>query len=312
MGQVDEAHKMAAYRYGDKTKKTERYQLGELLSRHTSYLLFLTATPHRGDPEHFRLFLDLLEPGMFADTELLAESIESRDNPLFLRRLKEDLKDFTQRPLFPPRQVHTIKYRLSDPEKQLYNEVTHYVQQHYNRALQEDKRNVAFALTILQRRLASSTRAIRRSLERRKARLEALLEQGRVIQEAGTWDEEELEDLSERERWEQEELLEKKRRLEGTVRAETHLLLSSPKVVGVFAVQPAPVSDELIESEEVERVGMEVAMAHERRQGREPVDVSAEKVGYEIRSTTPEGREVRYIEVKARARRGKVALTPNE
>jgi len=85
---VDEAHKMAAYRYGDKTKKTERYQLGELLSRHASYLLFLTATPHRGDPENFRLFLELLEPGMFADIGLLAESIQSRDNPLFLRRLK--------------------------------------------------------------------------------------------------------------------------------------------------------------------------------------------------------------------------------
>ena len=124
-------------------------------------------------------------------------------------RLKEDLKDFKQRPLFPPRQVHTVKYRLSDKEKQLYNEVTRYVQQHFNRALQKKKRNVAFALMILQRRLASSTRAIRKSLERRKARLEELLKQGRIIQEEGTWDEEELEDLSERERWEREELLEK-------------------------------------------------------------------------------------------------------
>ncbi len=129
---VDEAHKMAAYRYGAKTEKTERYQLGELLSRHTSYLLFLSATPHRGDPENFRLFLDLLEPGMFADTELLAESIERRDNPLFLRRLKEDLTDFERRPLFPPRLVHTIKYILSDDEKRLYNAVTRYVQQHFN------------------------------------------------------------------------------------------------------------------------------------------------------------------------------------
>ena len=206
---VDEAHKMAAYRYGEKTKKTERYQLGELLSRRTSYLLFLTATPHRGDPENFRLFLDLLEPGMFADTSLLAESIESHDNPLFLRRLKEDLTDFERRPLFPPRHVHTIKYRLSDDEKRLYNGVTRYVQRHFNRALQKEKRNVAFALTILQRRLASSTRAIRRSLERRKKRLEELLKRGRIIQEEGVWDEEELEDLAERERWREEELLEK-------------------------------------------------------------------------------------------------------
>lgn len=99
---VDEAHKMAAYRYGDKTTKTERYKVGELLSRISRFLLFLTATPHRGDPENFRLFLDLLEPGYFASTALLAESIRNKDNPLFLRRLKEDLKGFDGLPLFPP------------------------------------------------------------------------------------------------------------------------------------------------------------------------------------------------------------------
>jgi len=65
---VDEAHKMAAYRYGEKTTKTERYKFGELLSRISRFLLFLTATPHRGDPENFRLFLDRLEPGYFAST----------------------------------------------------------------------------------------------------------------------------------------------------------------------------------------------------------------------------------------------------
>lgn len=84
---VDEAHKMAAYRSGQKTDKTERYRLGEVLSRTSQFLLFLTATPHRGDPENFRLFLELLEPGFFATTDLLDESIHNRDNPLFLRRL---------------------------------------------------------------------------------------------------------------------------------------------------------------------------------------------------------------------------------
>ncbi|MCS7241037.1 MAG: DEAD/DEAH box helicase, partial [Candidatus Bipolaricaulota bacterium] len=89
---VDEAHKMAAYRYGEgKTTKTERYRLGELLSRTSHFLLFLTATPPRGDPENFLLFLDLLEPGLFARTGLLEESVRRRENPLFLRRLKEDL-----------------------------------------------------------------------------------------------------------------------------------------------------------------------------------------------------------------------------
>ncbi len=202
---VDEAHKMTAYRYGKKTHKTERYRLGELLSRTSQFLLFLTATPHRGDPENFRLFLDLLEPGFFASQELLLESIARKDNPLFLRRLKEDLKDFEGKRLFPPRKVFTVTYYLSEEEKLLYNAVTSYVEASYNKALDREKRNVAFALLILQRRLASSVRAVRRSLERRRDRLSQLLEVGRWLVERGEVDEEALEDLEELERLKQEE-----------------------------------------------------------------------------------------------------------
>jgi len=206
---VDEAHKMSAYRYGDKISKTARYQFGELISQITKYLLFLTATPHRGDPENFRLFLDLLQPGFFANTEMLAASIHNKDNPLFLRRLKEDLKGFDNAPLFPPRRVETIKYRLSEAEKELYNAVTAYVEQNFNKALQKEKRNVAFALTILQRRLASSVRAARKSLERRLNRLQELYKKGQLLQDLG-YTEEYLEDLEEKIRWQkEEELLEK-------------------------------------------------------------------------------------------------------
>jgi len=209
---VDEAHKMAAYQYGRKLARTERYKLGELLSRNCNFLLFLTATPHRGDPSNFRLFLDLLEPGFFATNEMLADSIKDKDNPLFLRRLKEDLKNFDGTPIFPPRKVITVKYRLSDDEKRLYNAVTEYVEKYYRRAMDqpEKKRNAAFALLILQRRLASSLRAIRKSLERRRYRLQELYERGKIIQEVGYIDEEALEDSPEVERWRKEdELLEK-------------------------------------------------------------------------------------------------------
>ncbi|MGB9888810.1 MAG: DEAD/DEAH box helicase, partial [Anaerolineae bacterium] len=202
---VDEAHKLAAYRYGTKVSRTQRYRLGEVLSRIGHFLLFLTATPHRGDPENFRLFLDLLLPGMFATPDLLMESVRQGDNPLFLRRLKEDLRDFAGRPLFPPRHVHTQTFRLHDDEKRLYNAVTAYVQTEYNKAFAADKRNVAFALLILQRRLASSVRAARRSLERRRARLEELLRLGRWLAEHDTLDEEALEDAPEAERLRQEE-----------------------------------------------------------------------------------------------------------
>ena len=210
---MDEAHKMAAYQYGNKLKKTGRYQLGETLSRISTHLLFLTATPHKGDPENFRLFLDLLEPGFFATSQMLSESITARDNPLFLRRVKEDMKDFEGKPLFLPRHVDTLSFDLgvdSPKEKELYNDLSDYVNSQYNKALTKNKRNnVAFALVILQRRLASSTYALRTSLDRRKARLQELLD-GVVEKKApvSTIDFETIDDLSEEERWKEEEIWE--------------------------------------------------------------------------------------------------------
>jgi len=202
---VDEAHKMAAYRYGEKLSKTERYKVGEILSANTEHLLFLTATPHKGDPENFRLFLDLLVPGFFATKKLMEESIRNKENPLFIRRLKEDLKDFEGKPIFTNRYTKTVKFRLSEKEKDLYNELSRYVVEQYNKALQKDKkRNVAFALLILQRRMASSTYALLKSLERRKKRLEELLKEPEIKEEIIFFDLEEIEDYEEEERWEYE------------------------------------------------------------------------------------------------------------
>ena len=208
---VDEAHKMSAYAYGDKVTKTDRYRLGEVLSKVADpHLLFLTATPHKGDPENFRLFIDLLEPGFFATSEMLRESIVNKDNPLFIRRMKEDLKDFEGKPLFLPRYVKTVGFRLSDDEKKLYNEVSRYVSEQYNRALwNEKRRGIAFALVILQRRLASSTYAILKSLERRKRRLEDIIHGvERAASPERTFDFEEVEEMSEEDRWKAEELWE--------------------------------------------------------------------------------------------------------
>jgi SNF2 family DNA or RNA helicase len=210
---VDEAHKMSAYRYGDKVDKTGRYRLGEALSQASTHLLFLTATPHSGDTENFRLFLDLLEPGFFATTEMLQESIKQQDNPLFIRRVKEDLRDFEGKPLFLPRHVETKAFNLgveSPDEKTLYNALSEYVEKQYNKALTHDKRrNVAFALVILQRRLASSTYALYRSLTRRKKRLEEMLETTTNVRiDERDFDFDVTEDLSEEERWEREELWE--------------------------------------------------------------------------------------------------------
>lgn len=207
---VDEAHKLAAYRYGEKTKKTQRYRLGEVLAQNSRALLFLTATPHRGDPENFRLLLALLDPDLFAKPEFVEEAVRRGENPLVLRRLKEDLKTIDGIPLFPPRHVHTVVFNLSPEEMEFYWALTRYVREEYNRALDSERRTVQFALVLLQRRMASSLYAARRSLERRRDRLQKLLEKGEILQAQGEIDEEELEDLPEAERWrEEEELLSK-------------------------------------------------------------------------------------------------------
>ncbi len=209
---VDEAHKMAAYRRGSKLERTRRYRLGEFLTDHTTHLLFLTATPHKGDPENFRLLLQLLDPDLFADTEILARAVQRRENPVFLRRLKEDMRGFDGKPLFPPRYVQTPGVELTPPEQALYERVTEYVVEHFGRALAEDNRNVTFALIILQRRLASSVRAIRRSLKNRHDRLVELRDQVRAdpqwLEAARRGDappEEPAEDALEEERWAAEE-----------------------------------------------------------------------------------------------------------
>ena len=212
---VDEAHKMSAYAYRSRERvkidKTKRYQLGEVLSGRTEHLLFLTATPHKGDEENFRLFLDLLRPGFFAKTELLKKSIQQKDNPVFIRRLKEDMYTFEGKAIFPPRHVHSVRFRLTPAEKTLYNDVTSYVQDYFDKA--KENRSISFALMILQRRLTSSSHAIYRSLVRRKERLEELLELPDKIREDEDYlrvrsiSDDELQDMEEEERERIEERL---------------------------------------------------------------------------------------------------------
>lgn len=241
---VDEAHKMAAYQYGDKVEKTKRYQLGECLSNCTTHLLFLTATPHRGDSENFRLFLDLLEPGFFADPTQIQESIKKNDNPLFIRRVKEDLKDFDGKKLFLPRHVQTKPFHLgaeSESEMELYNELSEYIREQYNRFSENSQKrhNIAFALVILQRRLASSTYALSVSLQRRQKRLEELLRRTSPETDAIPTEQQrdEVEDLSETERWEREaewELLsvaENRAELENEIGILKHLARKAEQII---------------------------------------------------------------------------------
>ena len=197
---ADEAHKMAAYRYGSKVNKTARYVFGEFLREHTDHLLFLTATPHKGDPDNFALLLQLLDKDLYATGEILSEAGLHDENRIMVRRLKEDMKKFDGTPCFPPRHVKTLPYELKGEELELYEAVTEYVKENFQRAESKGNRNVGLALTVLQRRLASSIAAITLSLERRLKRLRSLRKLGRIKQEFGEIPEE-LEDLTEAERW---------------------------------------------------------------------------------------------------------------
>lgn len=179
---VDEAHKMSATVWGGEVKYTKRFLLGRLLSDITRHFLLLTATPHNGKDEDFQLFMSLIDPERFAGAQRTSD--QAIDVSDVMRRLvKEDLLKFDGTPLFPERRAYTVNYDLSPKESVLYHEVTSYVQEEFNRADQlsnERKNTVGFALTILQRRLASSPEAIFQSLHRRRERLENRLNEEKL------------------------------------------------------------------------------------------------------------------------------------
>ena len=175
---VDEAHKLAVHRFGNEVKKTKRFVLGELLGSLSRHLLLMTATPHSGKEDDFRLWLSLLDPDRFAGVHGAGGRPDVSD--VMRRLVKEELLRFDGTRLFPQRFAHTLSYDLSPAEQELYDAVTDYVKNEMNRAdALADKQQsgrVGLALTVLQRRLASSPEAIHQSLRRRRARLEAELE----------------------------------------------------------------------------------------------------------------------------------------
>lgn len=177
---VDEAHRMSAHWFGGEVSLTRRYDLGRLLGGITRNLLLMTATPHAGKQDDFQLFLALLDGDRFEGRA--RDGVHAvRTDDLMRRMVKEELLTMEGKPLFPERRATTVPYRLSDPEQELYEVVTAYVREEMGRADSLDdsegrrRTNVGFALTVLQRRLASSPEAILRSLERRRGRLERRL-----------------------------------------------------------------------------------------------------------------------------------------
>lgn len=218
---IDEAHRMSA---SDETHKTARYRLGELLRDSSDHLLLLTATPHKGDPRNFSLFLQLLDADAYADVQSIRQAMEQRRAPFYLRRTKEAMVYFPERQsdgswaaakIFTKRIPHTIDFSIDGPEFDLYREVTRFVKQQSVRAAGQGDdlraRAVGFLMSLYQRRLASSTFAMRRSLENRARRLADGLKRAQELTKQAPPDiptPEELEEMEEIERERLEEILE--------------------------------------------------------------------------------------------------------
>lgn len=179
---VDEAHKMSAY---SDDRKTLAYRLGEELSQMTDHFLLMTATPHKGDPENFCLFLELLDRDVYGDVKSLEEAMRRNAAPFYLRRTKEALVSFPDpetgqiRKLFTKREVQTVDFRIDSDEWDFYDALTHYVEDQSIKAEGDATargRALSFTMAMLQRRFASSIYAVRRSLERMRDKRQKILE----------------------------------------------------------------------------------------------------------------------------------------
>ena len=213
---VDEAHRMSAT---DESHKSMRYRLGELLRDNSDHLLLLTATPHKGDPQNFSLFLQLLDVDAYADVRSIREAMDRRRAPFYLRRTKEAMVYFPERrpdgtwaaqKIFTKRIPRTVDFRIDAAEFDLYRDVTHFVKRESARAAAagEDPRAraIGFLMSLYQRRLASSTYAMRRSLEKRARRLEDGLKHAQDLARLAPPDLPEPEELDEMEESEREHL----------------------------------------------------------------------------------------------------------
>lgn len=174
----DEAHKLSAYEYGSKRYLSRRYEAALMLSKLCEHIILLTATPHRGRTDTFKCLMQLLDEDIFATPDLAASRIQeisqSGINKYFIRRLKEDMKDWQGQPLYKERYTKTVAYKLTPEEKQLYDAVTEYLTARKAEASESKNIHVSLALQVMQRRLVSSIYAIRNTLNKRYVALQGL------------------------------------------------------------------------------------------------------------------------------------------
>jgi superfamily II DNA or RNA helicase len=168
----DEAHKLSKQADGS---ETARYRVGEALAAAAPVLLLLTATPHQGDAARFLHLLNLVDPyGFNQVSDLRPDRIGS----VVWRTRKRAAVDGNGRRLFKQRITDVYPVDRSGPdhalERQLYDAVTQYVRDNYNRAMGRGDRAFGFLMILFQRLVTSSTEAIYSALVKRSERLLSL------------------------------------------------------------------------------------------------------------------------------------------
>jgi len=209
---IDEAHgfTIAIDGKGYINKKSERYKAAEAVARRSHRLILMTATPHSGRDYSLWALLRLLDLDAWGDRCPRKLEVPAQH---FRKVSKEIMRDMAGKKLFKDRHPQRVEYEITGEEWDLYSEVTDFVSKKLAEIRGDRSRATAgFALTTMQRRVASSTRAIRRTLERRLDRIEKALEdpaaylRGRkAFQAAALPEGEDFEDLDEEERWRLEE-----------------------------------------------------------------------------------------------------------
>ncbi len=168
----DEAHHLSRLRYGKKVQATQNYRLAEALRAHTRDLIFLSATPHQGDPFHFWSLVQLLDDSLFESAEALLDH-RGLLNRVMTRRTKREVTDADGKPIFMRRQVHTQSFPLAVRERSFYDRLTDYLREGYGVAglgqptTTSQQRAVGFVMATFQKIMSSSPRAIRQALRRR-------------------------------------------------------------------------------------------------------------------------------------------------
>ena len=168
----DEAHHLSRKLTGKKKTVTQNYKLAEALKEHTRDLLFLSATPHQGDPYHFWSLIQLLNDQLFPGPQALS-SHRGLLSRVMTRRTKREVTDVEGNPIFRRRQVHTELFNLAPRERFFYDRLSDYLREGYNAAGINQKRTtvqqraIGFVMVTFQKIMSSSPRAIHNALRRR-------------------------------------------------------------------------------------------------------------------------------------------------